>query len=275
MRTVVHLSDLHFGAIDDQRLAPLAAAITELSPELVAVSGDLTQRARVREFHQAREFLDGLARPLIVVPGNHDVPLYDLATRLVDPLGRFYRLIDADPMPVFEDAEIVVIGLNTARSLGGQSGGGRLSRPQVLRAADRLAAARAGTIKIVVTHHPFDVPPTHATHFLVGRAEMAMAEFARVGADLLLAGHLHVSHVGHTAERYHVDGHSALVIQAGTLSRRGRGEPNTFNVLRVDGPRLSIDRMTWHDQDERFVASWTGEYERTDDGWRPAPARQS
>ena len=98
-----------------------------------------------------------------------------------------------------------------------------------------------------------------------------MAEFARVGADLFLAGHLHVSHIGHTAERYHAAGHSGLVIQAGTLSRRGRGESNTFNVLRVDGPRLSIDRMTWHDHEETFTTSWTGDYERTDAGWRPAP----
>ena len=270
MRTIVHLSDLHFGAIDDRRLAPLAEAISALSPQLVAISGDLTQRARVREFQQAREFLNRLDLPLVVVPGNHDVPLFDLATRFVDPLGRFHRLIDRDPMPVFEDAEIFVIGLNTARALGGQSGGGRLSRAQVVRAAESLAAARPGTIKIVVTHHPFDVPPTHPSHYLVGRAEMAMAEFARVGADLLLAGHLHVSHVGHTAERYHANGHSALVIQAGTLSRRGRGEPNTFNVLRVDGPRLTIDRMTWHDDDEMFASSWTGEYERRDDGWRAA-----
>lgn len=275
MRTIVHLSDLHFGAIDDRRLAPLGAAIAAVSPHLVAISGDLTQRARVREFHQARAFLDRLAVPLLVVPGNHDVPLFDIATRLVDPLGRFRRMIGADPMPVFEDTEVVVIGLNSARALGGQHGGGRLSRADVVRAADRLAAARPGTTKIVVTHHPFDLPPDHADHFLVGRAEMAMAEFARAGADVLLAGHLHVSHIGHTAERYRVDGHSALVVQAGTLSRRGRGEPNTFNVLRVDARRLSIDRLTWHDRDERFLTSWTGEYERRDDGWRPAPASQS
>lgn len=270
MRIIVHLSDLHFGAIDDRRLAPLAASIAAFAPHLVAISGDLTQRARVREFQQAREFLDRLGLPLVVVPGNHDVPLFDVATRLLDPSGRFRRLIEADPMPVFEDAEIVAIGLNSARALAGQGGGGRLSRAQVVRAADRLAAARPNTTKIVVTHHPFDVPSMHPAHFLVGRAKMAMAEFARVGADLLLAGHLHVSHVGRTAERYRVDGHSALVIQAGTLSRRARGEPNSFNVLRVRADRLSIDRMTWHDREETFSTSWTGEYERRDDGWRPA-----
>ena len=223
MRTIVHVSDIHFGAMDHRRLAPLTASIAASSPDLVAVSGDLTQRARVHEFRQAREFLDRLAVPVVVVPGNHDVPLFDLATRFVDPIGRFRRMIEPDPMPMYQDDEVVVIGLNSARAWAGQSGGGRLSRTQVVSAAGRLAAVRRDTIKIVVTHHPFDLPADRAEHLLIGRAEMAMAEFARAGADLLLAGHLHVSHVGHTAARYHVDGHSALVIQAGTLSRRGRG----------------------------------------------------
>ena len=273
MRTIVHLSDIHFGAMDDRRLAPLSASIEAAAPDVVAVSGDLTQRARVREFSQARAFLDRLAVPLVVVPGNHDVPLFDIAARFIDPIGRFRRMIEADPMPMFQDDEVVVIGLNSARALAGRSGGGRLSRAQVVRAADRLAAVERDTIKIVVTHHPFEAPADHAAHVLIGRAEMAMAEFARAGADLLLAGHLHVSHVGHTAERYHVNGHSALVIQAGTLSRRGRGEPNTFNVLRVEANRLSIDRMMWHDRQETFATSWTGDYERRDDGWRPARSK--
>lgn len=273
MRTIVHLSDLHFGALDDVRVAPLIEAIAALSPDVVAVSGDLTQRARVREFQEARAFLDRLARPLIVVPGNHDVPLYDIVTRLSDPAGRFRRLIEADPMPVFEDDEIVMIGLNSARAIGGPGGGGRLSRAQVVRAADRLSASRPGKTRIVVTHHPFDIPANQPTYSLVGRAEMAMAELARAGADVLLAGHLHVSHVGHTAERYRVEGYSALVIQAGTLSRRERGEPNAFNVVRVRDRRLSIDRMSWHDREDMFVTSWTGDYERRDDGWRAAPTK--
>ena len=99
---------------------------------------------------------------------------------------------------------------------------------QIDRAAARLRHCRRRPIKVIVTHHPFDLPEGFRREHLVGRAAMAMERFAEVGADLFLAGHLHVSHVGHTADRYNIAGHSALVVQAGTLSTRGRGELNTF-----------------------------------------------
>src|SRR4029453_12882407 len=101
--------------------------------------------------------------------------------------------------------------------------------------------------KILVTHHPFDLPEHYAAEHLVGRAKMAMAQLAAVGADLFLAGHLHVSHIGSTAERYKIAGHSALVVQAGTISTRQRGEGNSFNILRIARPHISVERRTWDD----------------------------
>jgi len=122
-------------------------------------------------------------------------------------------------------------------------------------------------IRVVVTHHPFDVPEGIPSHNLVGRAAMAMAHLGAVGADLFLAGHIHVSHVGHTAERYRIEGHSALVVQAGTMSTRGRGELNTFNVLRLERPRVTIERHTWQPGHDRFVRSWSGRFHHTAAGW--------
>ena len=97
---------------------------------------------------------------------------------------------------------------------------------------------------------------------------MAMAQLAAAGADLFLAGHLHVSHVGHTAERYQTPGHSALVVQAGTLSTRGRGEVNTINVVRLAPPRITIERYSWSDAAQAFQSTWAGDFQRTADGWR-------
>jgi len=134
------------------------------------------------------------------------------------------------------------VGLNSARSVL-FSGAGRLNEGQAARAAAWLQSAPATAIKIVVTHHPFDVPEGHRDDHLAGRSAMAMSRLAKVGADLFLAGHLHVSPVGHTAERYQIAGHCALVVQAGTLSTRHRGEPNLFNLLRawrVRRSRLSV-----------------------------------
>jgi 3',5'-cyclic AMP phosphodiesterase CpdA len=266
MRTIVHLSDLHFGRLDQRLLAPLVAAIDAVAPDLVVVSGDFTQRALRRQFVEARAFLDALRFTKLVVPGNHDVPLYNVAARLFAPLSSYRRHIARDLEPTFVDDEIAVVGLNTARALvtGGQ---GRLNEHQVSRATARLRPLPPHLIKIVVTHHPFDLPEGYAAEHLVGRAHMAMVRLAEIGADLFLAGHLHVSHIGQTAERYKIEGHSALVIQAGTMSTRERGELNTFNVLRVQRPHVTVERHSWDLEQQQFLPSWTGKLHRTDKGW--------
>ena len=127
MRTLVHLSDLHFGRLDEAIVPPLVERIKSVRPDLIAISGDLTQRARRGQFRQARVFLDQLPFPTIVVPGNHDVPLFNLAARVLDPFGGYRRHIDANLEPSRIDDEMAVIGLNSARALiaGGR---GRLNR---------------------------------------------------------------------------------------------------------------------------------------------------
>ena len=109
MRTLVHLSDLHFGRVDAELLDPLVAAVAAATPALVVVSGDLTQRAREREFEEARDFLDRLPAPRLVVPGNHDVPLYRVWERFLSPLGKYRRIIEPDLEPSFVDGEISVM----------------------------------------------------------------------------------------------------------------------------------------------------------------------
>jgi 3',5'-cyclic AMP phosphodiesterase CpdA len=265
MRTIVHLSDLHFGRLDARVVQGLLAAIRDLSPELVAISGDLTQRARRKQFAGARAFIQSLEHPCLVVPGNHDVPLYDVARRFLRPLARYKKFVAADLEPSHVDEEIAVIGLNSARAL--TFGRGRLNQRQIDRAAERLRGVDQRLIKIVVTHHPFDLPDDYGAEHLVGRARHAMAEFAKVGADLFLAGHLHVSHIGRTAERYKIAGHNALVVQAGTISARLRGEPNSFNVLRVNRPDITVARHTWDDAAQEFVAGPARRFRHGDQGW--------
>jgi 3',5'-cyclic AMP phosphodiesterase CpdA len=265
VRTIVHLSDLHFGRLDRRVVAPLVAAIGEVAPDLVTVSGDFTQRARAVQFAEARDFLEALPCPRLVVPGNHDVPLYDVARRFIRPLARYRRFITDDLEPMFVDTEMVALGLNSARSLS--FGRGRLNPQQVRKAADRLRDVPANIIKIIVTHHPFDLPDDYDQKQLVGRAKMAMGEFAAVGADLFLAGHLHVSHIGRTAERYQIAGHSALVVQAGTMSTRQRGEANSFNVLRLDRPHITVHRRTWSERDGAFMEASIRKFQHSDRGW--------
>lgn len=273
MRKLIHLSDLHFGRSDPALLAPLIELVHRLKPHLVIVSGDLTQRARSAQFRQARDFLAALPTPQLVVPGNHDVPLHNVFARFARPLDKYCRYITDDLRPTYTDEEIAVVGINTARSLALQ--GGRINHEQMRWAQEQLCAVANDVVKIIVTHHPFDVPTGHSGRLVVGRAARAMSVLAECGADIFLAGHLHISHTGHTAERYKISGHSAVVVQAGTaVSTRSRGEFNSFNLLSVDSARLVIERCQWQPEQQRFDKTTPEEFVRTIEGWQRVTAEQ-
>lgn len=269
MRTLIHLSDLHFGRVDQALLEPLRALVNSVDPDVVVVSGDLTQRARSEQFEEARAFLDTLPGPQIVVPGNHDISLYNVFRRFVKPLARYKRYITDDLDPVYVDDEIAVVGVNTARSLTIKDG--RVNREQVARIREQLAGLDPKLTRIVVTHHPFDLPESFEERDLVDRAPMAMEVFAECGVDVLLAGHMHVSHAASTALRYQIDAYAALVVQAGTAtSTRGRGEVNSFNVLRVEHERVEVDRYGWDALTNTFRVILTEKFLRSGNVWSPA-----
>ena len=265
MRTIVHLSDLHFGRIDDAVIDPLRKALLGAQPDLIAISGDFTQRAKTSEFQKARAFLDSLEPPKLLVPGNHDVPLWNAAARFFTPLTRYRRYINPELEPEHEDEEMIVIGVNTARSL--TWGEGRINARQVARIVERLRAVPPSRLRVIVTHHPFDLPPGVDERRLLGRAGMAMAKLAEANADLFLSGHLHLSHASHSAERYRIEGHSALIVQAGTVSLRGRGEQPSVNVIRMHRPEIALARMAWDSAGGGFVETAVGRYRHMSTGW--------
>ena len=267
MRTIAHLSDLHFGRVDRRVAAGLADHLAQLAPDLVAISGDLTQRARRWQFHQAREYLGQLPQPQLVVPGNHDVPLYNVLARFGDPLGNYRRYITRDLHPVFEDPELVVVGVDTTRSFTIKDGG---IRPRdVARVASVLASDEASRVRIVVCHHPFDEPSGRIGRLTRPRPDAAaMSSLIGRGVDIFLTGHLHVSFSGHTATRYRTEGRAAIVVEAGTAtSTRVRNEPNAFNLLRVDSHQVIVERLAWTDAAARFDVADTRTFQRSADGW--------
>ena len=270
MRTLVHMSDLHFGRIDPDTLDPLRAAVAEIAPHLTVVSGDLTQRARSSQFQEARKYLDSLPGEKLIVPGNHDVPLWNVFARMLTPLEKYKRYITDDLSPMFIDDEIVVLGINAARSMVVKDG--RINKEQINAVQSHLCSMSDQMTKIVVTHHPFDLPERHDDDDLVGRAGKAMRMLAQCGADVLLAGHFHASHAGITSDRYRIVGHAALVIQAGTAtSTRGRGEENSFNVVRIEHPRIEVERYTWDKVIRRFMPASKDRFESRNREWTRAP----
>lgn len=268
MKTLVHISDLHFGASEEAVVASLVEVINTLKPDIVAVSGDLTQRARSREFKEARAFLDALPQPQIVVPGNHDIPLYNLFSRFARPLDKYRNYITEDLTPMYLDEEMIVVGINTARSLTIK--GGRINVEQIAWVRETLCALGKTIIKIVVTHHPFDLPAGYSDRDLVGRAQLAIEALADCGIDLFLAGHLHISHTGQTATRYQIGSRSALVVQAGTAtSTRSRGEANSFNVIRIAYPSLFIERHVWDSRQGSFLRTGQEQFYWEGERWLP------
>jgi 3',5'-cyclic AMP phosphodiesterase CpdA len=268
VRTIAHISDLHFGTELPEVTAGLRADLAANPPSLLVVSGDLTQRARGGQFALAKAYLATLPSPQLVVPGNHDVPLFDVARRFLAPLTRYRRYISEELNPVHDDGELCVIGLNTARSLTWKSG--RISLEQIKTMQGRLAATKA-RFKVVVTHHPFIPPPAaHSGQHgidLVGRAARAMVVLDGCAVDLLLAGHLHHGYSGDTRTHYPAASRAIVAVQAGTaISGRVRTDPNGYNRITLDGDRLTIEVRSW--RDGAFGSLRTTEYRRHPGGWR-------
>ena len=267
MRKIVHLSDIHFGTVNLQSAEAAIGTINEIGPDLVVVSGDLTQRARTSEFQEARAFLDKLPQPQIVVPGNHDVPLYNVFDRFFRGLDKFKRFITDDLTPTFIDEEIAVVGINSARSLTIK--GGRINREQLEYVRSTLCHLDNDMLKIVVTHHPFDVPEGHGEDDVVGRAKLVFPVIAECGGDVFLSGHLHVSNIETSAKRYNIgEGRNAIVVQAGTaMSGRVRGEAHSFNLLEFEKPQLRVVRLERSEGSPRFVATEEKVYLQKPYGW--------
>jgi 3',5'-cyclic AMP phosphodiesterase CpdA len=264
MKAIAHLSDLHFGREDPEVVAGLVRELEQRNPSLVAVSGDLTQRARAGQFRAARAFLDRMPAPVIVVPGNHDIPLFNVVARWLAPLGGYRKHINADPEPFFHDEALAVMGVNTARP--GKWSDGRLSERQIERIRDRFGPIPERVFKVVVTHHPFIPSPGEREHALVERGLLGLQAAESSGVDLLLAGHLHMGFTGDVRPHYLSIRRSMLVAQAGTsTSVRHRGEPNTYNWIVVDPPQLSIEVRSWGKAG--FETRAVTRYVKRDDEW--------
>ena len=240
MRVVLQISDTHFGT----EVAPVVEAVVALAarerPDLVVVSGDITQRARPAQFSAARAFVERLGAPFVAIPGNHDIPLIDLWTRFTRPYARHRAAFGDDLEPVHESDELLVVCVNTTRARRHKHG--EVSPAQVERVAARLARARAAQLRIVVVHQPIAVTrDDDRVNRLRGHA-LALPRWAAAGADVVLGGHIHLPYV------IAFDSPRAIaVVQAGTaVSRRVRpGAPNSVNLLRWEPAAASCSVEQW------------------------------
>ena len=270
MARLIHLSDLHFGAHDPRLVDAVAERVDEERPDLVVISGDFTQRARIEQFKEACECLDRLreaGHDVLAVPGNHDVPLYDVFRRFLSPLTRYKRYIDDTLCPVHELPGVTVLGINTARSLTFSDG--RISEEQLKFIRDSFERTDPDALRVLVTHHPLFALPVGETGEVkraVGRSELALDAAADAGVDMLLAGHHHTASTHSTRDLVTRAG-PALVVQAGTAtSVRLRDEEQSFNRIDIDGDSVTLTLQRWNA--DKFESGAAQQYDLQDGHWR-------
>jgi 3',5'-cyclic AMP phosphodiesterase CpdA len=229
---LLHLSDPHFGCEEPRAVEALLALAAQERPDVVVASGDITQRARAQEFEAAQRFFARLAlRHALVVPGDHDMPLWDLPRRLLAPFAGFRRAFGDNLEPRLTAPFVWIAGLVSPRRWRHRDGA--LSDDQVQRTADWLASAPKGVLKVVVMHHPLAALRWHDEDDVASGARQALARWSAAGVQLVLGGHTHSSYTLPVSGAPG-SGRTLWVAQAGSaLSRRLRpGGTNSVNLLR-------------------------------------------
>lgn len=264
MTRIAQIADVHFGAEHEQALAAAHELIASLNPEAVVCCGDLTQRGRRTEFEAAAEWIASFHHPMLVVPGNHDTPLLNLATRVARPFRRFDKRF-GDLHRTVRLPAMNLSGFNTAR--GWQF---RRNWAEGVVDMDELEAAiEAATLKtrpgvgVLACHHPFLSPPASPLLIETRNGDLASQRMAESGVGLLLSGHVHTP----SATVWRHGEHAYLSVTAGTLSQRLRRHPPSFNTLDIETDRVSV--TSWAFQGKSFEPRPLGVW-RTGD-WTPAP----
>ncbi len=272
MRTILHVSDLHFDRADPRLIALFLSECVRIRPDMVVMSGDLTQRAARSEFEMVRVCIDALRKEGIqqfVIPGNHDIrPFYDPVARTLTPYDRYKDIIADDIEPRYIDNEIAIAAIDTV--CRARISNGAVSDKQIERTNAWFGQIHSDAVRIVVSHHPFDLPPGRSTRPPTVGAERTIRGLDRSRVDLYLAGHHHVSSVISTGDRYQGLGASSIAVQAGTMSLREYGETQSFNVVVVQGNEIRVDVYHLDDSKERFTIVRSYRCVRSVGGWRVA-----
>ncbi len=260
MFRILHISDLHFGRHYLPRAGTaLLQLAAELEPHVVVASGDLTQRAKHAEFQAARDFLQRLPPvPRVVVPGNHDVPLYRVTERLFTPHQLYRKYIHHELNTVLEMEHAVFVGLDSTAPRRAITNG-RIRPPQLDFCRQALANAPPKAFRIVVAHHHFAPAPDYLRDQTLPHARRAINQFIDLKVDLVLGGHLHRAYVGNSLDVFrgkHPE-QGVIVVQCGTTtSRRGRGrerQKNSLNLIALEGDMIQITHFLYFDAEQAFA----------------------
>lgn len=258
MTVLLQVSDPHFGTERAEVVAALQRLVQQLQPDVLLLSGDITQRATRTQFAAARAFVDALQVPqVLALPGNHDIPLFNLAARLLQPYARYGEAFGSTLESEFENDELLLLTLNTTRWY--RHIDGELSDEQIDRVAARLRQAPTARWRIIATHQPLAAPNAEEAHDLLHRHQKALHCWAAAGADIVMGGHIHLPYVLPMHQRIPTLPGKLWVVQAGTaLSDRVRaGAPNSVNLVRITASTnsqklLQVERWDYTEASQCF-----------------------
>ena len=243
---LLHVSDLHIRRLEPlDALEALQGLTARLDPAVVLATGDLAHRGRLVELDRAAELLRSLQRPLVAVPGNHDIP-YTIA-RLTRPFA-LWRGVFGETEPVHRDGDLLVVGVNSVRPRRHQDGA--LSDRQLARVASELRSV-PGAFKIVALHHHLASPPWRTSKAPVERRDLVLQALGSAGADLVVSGHVHQAGVASRREFEVIDESSSRSLVLATVPGLGRprprrrGEAQGVNVYDVDQGSLTVTTLAW------------------------------
>lgn len=257
---ILQISDLHFGPFYHPEVGEaMLRAANELEYDVVIASGDYTQRAKPQEFADARDFMAKIPRrPIIVTPGNHDVPLYRVFERIFSPYKLYKEYIseELDTVHRFEDA--VVVSLNSTAPLRAIVNG-RIRQWQLEFAQKAFENTPEGTARIIVAHHHFAPAPDYEGGQVMPKAKRAIDCFTELKVDMIIGGHLHRAYIGNSLDIYPGEArdHGIIIVQSGTTtSRRGRAretEKNSFNHIRIAEGVIRVTHYMYFSDVEGFA----------------------
>ncbi len=264
MVRVLHISDLHFGRVDKFVETAFWTWLKSHPIDISVVSGDLTQRAKIREFKSASSFVTKLPEPRLVIPGNHDIPLYNVFRRFVSRLARYKEYISSDLRPVLKTDSLIIAGINTAHAMTIKDG--KVTHSQLAHLKE-VFGLEDDKIKILVTHHPLHLLQAEPDERVASRARVAIEILRECQVDVLLSGHYHKGSSG-LSTVHQESGYDAILVQSGTsLSTRYRGQNNSFNVLVIEDNKIVVKRYEWIFDLKSFELADVREFTRSEGRW--------
>jgi 3',5'-cyclic AMP phosphodiesterase CpdA len=254
MTRLLQVSDAHFGTERAAVVEALVELSRELAPDVLVLSGDLTQRARTTQFDAAAAFAQRLGVPrILAIPGNHDIPLFDVVTRLRDPYAGFRKAFGGDLEPSFSAPDCLVLAVKTTRRY--RHVDGEISPEQRGRVAESLRQASPEQVRVLVLHQPVAVPRASEAHNVARGAELAISGWADAGADVILAGHIHLPFVLPLHEGARL-ARPLWAVNAGTAvsSRTRHDAGNSVNLLRIgEGRTCSVEQWSYAEPSSAFL----------------------